>query len=123
MTTFAAALRTARQAHRPPLSQSKLAERAGFYHSYVSRLETGTRLPTREAVVELGAALDLDPDDFDRLLLAAGFAPKGMQKARPADRVAIEVGQALVSGKLPPEVEAHVRALLGVASHLVRGLA
>jgi transcriptional regulator with XRE-family HTH domain len=42
------------------VSQSKLAERAGLDHSYVSRLESGARTPTRDAVEQLSRALELN---------------------------------------------------------------
>ena len=48
MVTFAPLLREYRDRRR--LSQSRLAEAAGFDHSYVSRLESGTRMPTRDAL-------------------------------------------------------------------------
>lgn len=60
---------------RENLSQSKLAERAGYDHSYVSRLESGVRKPTRECVVRLCETLMLSPLDSQRLLLVAGFMP------------------------------------------------
>lgn len=68
---FGVALRQLRIERR--VSQSKLAERAGFDHSYVSRLESGARTPTRESVTQLAAALMLNPHDTDRLLASAGF--------------------------------------------------
>ena len=71
---FGAALKGYREAGR--ISQSKLAERAGFDHSYVSRLESGARMPTREAVLQIAAALNLEPVHQDALLAAAGFLPR-----------------------------------------------
>lgn len=71
---FGTALKRLREDRR--VSQSKLAERAGFDHSYVSRLESGARTPTRDAVVSLAGSLQLDAKDQDRLLAAAGFLPK-----------------------------------------------
>jgi transcriptional regulator with XRE-family HTH domain len=71
---FGAALKGYREVGR--ISQSKLAERAGFDHSYVSRLESGARTPTREAVLQIAGALDLDPAGQDALLAAAGFLPR-----------------------------------------------
>lgn len=58
-----------------PLSQSKLAEACDFDHSYISRLESGNRMPTREAVLLLGKAMGLQPgsDHFEILLDLAGF--------------------------------------------------
>ena len=40
---FGSLLKTLRERHG--VSQSKLAERADFDHSYVSRLESGARMP------------------------------------------------------------------------------
>jgi transcriptional regulator with XRE-family HTH domain len=61
-------LRTARG-----LAQTKLAWRADFDHSYVSRLEAGHRMPTRDAVDRLARAMDATPPERDALLEAAGF--------------------------------------------------
>lgn len=57
------------------LSQSKLAEFGEFDHSYVSRLEAGTRMPTREAVIRLAKAMELPEGDDrrEKLLDLAGF--------------------------------------------------
>lgn len=68
---FGATLRHYRE--RLHLSQSTLARRAGYDHSYQSRLESGARMPTREAVERLAAALALEPGERDALLHAAGF--------------------------------------------------
>ena len=54
---FGGLLKAMREARR--ISQSKLAERADFDHSYVSRLESGARMPTRDAVERLASALTL----------------------------------------------------------------
>lgn len=71
---FGPALKRAREARK--VSQSKLADRAGFDHSYVSRLEAGARTPTRDAVDRLGEALELPKDEWDALRYAAGFRPE-----------------------------------------------
>ncbi len=70
---FGLSLRSFREARR--VSQSRLAERADFTPSYVSRLEAGARVPTRAAVERLAVALTLTDDDTARLLSAAGFLP------------------------------------------------
>lgn len=72
MSAFAPTLKAMREGRG--LSQSKLAKRAEVSHSYVSRLESGERNPTREAVDRLAAALRLDDEERDDLMLAAGFA-------------------------------------------------
>ncbi len=43
------------------LSQSRLAQAAGFDHSYISRLEAGKRKPSRAAVLALAEVIMLDP--------------------------------------------------------------
>lgn len=70
---FGTTLKKFREARR--VSQSKLAARAGFDHSYVSRLESGARTPTRDAVQQLSGALELERVQQDELLAAAGFLP------------------------------------------------
>lgn len=71
---FGATLKAFREERR--VSQSKLAERAGFDHSYVSRLESGARTPTRDAVEQLAVAMDLERVGQDELLASAGFLPR-----------------------------------------------
>ena len=56
-------------------SQERLAEEADMDHSLVSRLESGQRTPTREAVGKLGDGLRLGDGQRDMLLVLAGFAP------------------------------------------------
>jgi transcriptional regulator with XRE-family HTH domain len=75
MSEFGPLLKGFREARY--LSQSKLADRASLCHSYVSRLESGARMPTRESVDRLAAALKLEPEERDRLLNAAGFLGTG----------------------------------------------
>lgn len=69
--TFGVALRQLREERR--VSQSKVAERAGFDHSAVSRWEAGSRVPSRTAAQRLAAALRLSDADTHRLMAAAGF--------------------------------------------------
>lgn len=57
------------------ISQKRLATEAGFDHSYVSRLEKGTRRASRETAFALALALELDHDATARLLWAGGFTP------------------------------------------------
>lgn len=71
--SFAVALKTYRE--RSGLSQSQLAVEAGFDHSYISRLEAGTRTPRRDCVLTLAERLGLSCLDGDVLLVAAGYAP------------------------------------------------
>lgn len=73
MTTFGEELRRLREARR--WSQTRLAVEARCDHSYVSRLEDGTRQPTREMITVLWMALGADARDLDRLYMAAGYLP------------------------------------------------
>lgn len=72
--TFGETLKQLREVRR--ISQSKLGHRAGFDHSYVSRLEDGTRQPSRATVMALAAALELSDVETDELRQAAGFSPR-----------------------------------------------
>lgn len=96
--TFAALLRDHRTA--AGLSQSALARMAGFDHSYVSRLEDGTRAPSRETVDVLCFALGLSRAARNRLTLAAGHLPVDLA----------ETAHLLVS--VPPAVRAQIDGLL-----------
>jgi transcriptional regulator with XRE-family HTH domain len=62
-------------ARRRVLSQAQLAEMIGFDHSYVSRLESGGRQPSRHAVILLAEALELTGNDRAELFLSANYAP------------------------------------------------
>lgn len=70
---------------RNRISQSKLAEKAGYDHSFLSRLEAGSRMPTRESVERLAQAMELSQEETNLLLLTAGFAtvtPAMLSEAR-----------------------------------------
>lgn len=73
---FGRTLKAARTLRK--LSQSKLAELAGFDHSYVSRLESGGRAPGTETVAALVKTLELDDGWRSRMYMAAGFAPPSL---------------------------------------------
>lgn len=70
--TFASLLRTFRQARN--LTQSSLADTAGYDRSYISYLERGLRNPTRDVVLSIAQVLDLSPIERNSLLLSARFA-------------------------------------------------
>lgn len=73
MNRFGAAL--ARLREQANVSVRQLAARAGYDHSYVSRLEAGRREPSRQAVTDFVAALGLDDDAAAELYAAAGYLP------------------------------------------------
>jgi transcriptional regulator with XRE-family HTH domain len=110
--SFAEALRESRERQR--LSQSRLAAAAGFDHSYVSRLESGSRTPTRDAVTKLGQALSLDDIETDALLAAAGFMPARIENLLAAEPVVGEVLGILQNGGVPEDVREDLRAAISL---------
>lgn len=67
----------ARHRYHAGLSQTQLAKKCGYDHSTISRLESGSRHPSREMVDRLVNELDLDLYDRTRFIAAAGFMPAG----------------------------------------------
>lgn len=115
---FGTALKRYREERR--VSQSKLAERAGFDHSYVSRLESGARTPTREAVLQLATALGLDPSSHDALLAAAGFLPREVSSLLVAEQQVTEVLDVLRDDSVPQEFRDNLRHMLGLLAEQAR---
>lgn len=72
---FATTLRRLRRDRM--ISQSQLANRAGFDHSYLSRLESCQREPSRDAVGRFAEAMQLPEFERSLLFTAAGFTPAG----------------------------------------------
>ncbi len=118
---FGTLLKTLRERHG--VSQSKLAERANFDHSYVSRLESGARMPTREAVDRLGKAMGLDQGSLDALLAAAGFLPKDVTSLLSNEPALGEVLEMLQDETVPTEYRENMRNMLRImvqqARHMV----
>jgi transcriptional regulator with XRE-family HTH domain len=56
------------------MSQSKVAEAAGFDHSYISRLESGARYPTEPAVRDIAFAVGATDQERGMLITAAGYS-------------------------------------------------
>ena len=110
---FATALRMARES--AGLSQSRLAARAGYDHSYVSRLESDTRAPTRDAVLSLGNAMGLAEIERDCLLAAAGFLPLRVENLLASEPVVTEVYAVLNDGTLPGDVREDLRSAIRMA--------
>jgi transcriptional regulator with XRE-family HTH domain len=96
------------------ISQSRLAEAANFDHSYVSRLESGNRAPTREAVSKLADALGLNAGQRDSLLAAAGFMPQRVESLFADEPVLSDVFQLLSNDDIPEPVRMNVRQMLKV---------
>ena len=73
MTSFPALLRRWRATRQ--LTQASLAADAEVSQRHLSCVESGKARPSRQLVLVLGSALELDLRDRNALLLAAGFAP------------------------------------------------
>jgi transcriptional regulator with XRE-family HTH domain len=115
---FGVQLKSLREARR--VSQSKLAERADFDHSYVSRLESGARMPTREAVERLAAAMMLAQIEEDALLASAGFLPRDVTSLLSDEPALGEVLDFLQDDALPAEYRDNMRQVLRLLAEQAR---
>lgn len=120
-TRFATVLKGLRE--QAAVSQSKLAERAGFDHSYVSRLESGSRTPTREAVEQLAKALGADASSEDELLAAAGFLPRELSSLLTEEPEVSAVLGLLQDDRLPSELRQMIREQLRLLSAQIQMIA
>jgi transcriptional regulator with XRE-family HTH domain len=109
---FASTLREYRDRRR--LSQSRLAEAAGFDHSYVSRLESATRMPTRDAVLKLADAMQLSDNERDALLASAGFMPGRIESLFASEPVLSEVLGLLQDREVPADIRDDVRHMISL---------
>lgn len=115
---FGVTLKRYREARR--VSQSKLAERAGFDHSYVSRLESGARTPTRDAVQQLAEALGLEALQQDELLASAGFLPHEVSSLLSGEPEITAVLALLQSTSMPEDYRQTMRQVLRVIADQAR---
>lgn len=115
---FGVTLKKYREARR--VSQSKLAARAGFDHSYVSRLESGARTPTRDAVEQLAIALDLEPVNRDELLASAGFLPGELSSLLSGEPEITEVLGLLQNDHVPEAYRDSMRQVLRLLAEQAR---
>lgn len=97
---FAQTLATLRQ--RYEVSQSQLALRAGYDHSYISRLEAETRRPTRTSIENIVTALRCTPLERDVLLAAGGFLPDEERLLSTCDPATRSLQATLEA--VPPEI-------------------
>ena len=120
---FGVTLKRFRETRR--VSQSKLALRAGFDHSYVSRLESGARQPTRDAVEQLAQALELEQVNCDELLASAGFLPGEVSSLLSGEPEITEVLGLLQNNQVPEAYRDSMRQVLRLlaeqARHVMRG--
>jgi transcriptional regulator with XRE-family HTH domain len=89
-----------------------LSDRAGFDFSYVSRLETGSRRPSREAVEKLNDAFELEGADREPLRVAAGFAPNDPLSYFSADPVIGQLAELLGNRDIPAHIRDNVRTVV-----------
>jgi len=115
---FGATLKQFREHRR--VSQSKLAERAGFDHSYVSRLESGARTPTRDAVQQLSQALELERLQQDELLASAGFLPREISSLLSGEPEITEVLGLLQNNQMPDAYRDSMRQVLRLLADQAR---
>jgi len=115
---FGVTLKKFREGRR--VSQSKLAARAGFDHSYVSRLESGARTPTRDAVEQLAIALDLEPINRDELLASAGFLPGELSSLLSGEPEITEVLGLLQNNHVPEAYRDSMRQVLRLLAEQAR---
>jgi transcriptional regulator with XRE-family HTH domain len=110
---FASTLKTFRQ--RACISQAKLGRICDFDHSYISRLESGNRYPSREAVERIAAAMNLGEDDHALLLHAAGFVSD--DERSPMSPLAVEVHSLLSDERTPLQYRMMVAQVVSALVH------
>lgn len=116
-TLFGRLLRSHRQSRR--MSMTKLAALSDIDHSYVSRIESGGRIPHPKTIRKLSDALDLSADEFNALFFAANRVDIGNQAGPNAARVAMAIF------RLTPESDidsATADLLIDVISRIVSAL-
>jgi transcriptional regulator with XRE-family HTH domain len=106
LADFRALVKAHRDARR--WSQERLAFEAEMDHSLVSRIESGQRNPTRDAIGKLARGLELDRERTEALHLAAGLLPGTI------DAGDLRAAVALVREVSPAELAA-ARALIATA--------
>lgn len=107
---FRGLLKRHREARR--WSQERLAAEAEMDHSLVSRLESGQRSPTRDAIGKLARGLELAPEQKDRMLIAAGFFPDQPENAVSDEPAVTRIYRILRDERTPEPVRDNLRQLL-----------
>ena len=97
---FGQALRAFREGRG--VSQAELGRRLGMSHATVSRLESGSRRPSRVMALRIAHALGLSDDERAQLLVAAGYWPTVSNGNGQA--VLAEIGLYLADRRLPDAV-------------------
>jgi dTDP-glucose pyrophosphorylase/transcriptional regulator with XRE-family HTH domain len=88
------------------LTREVLAGQVSLHASYIYRLETGERRPSREVVLSLAEALEVEGQALDMWLLAAGLAPaKPFAEARGAVRTRGGVNRQMAGTEEPASLQ------------------
>lgn len=93
------------------ISQAQLGRLVDMNHSYISRLEAGERLPSRETAERIATALGHGPESptYGALLYAAGFRTAGTLPPTTPNEV-LEFARLLDDAT--PETRAHMLATI-----------
>lgn len=103
-------------------SRNNLAHEVGVDPSYLTRIEHGDREPPRLHIVEaLARALRLPVQDFNRLLVAAGYAPLSVVQLGAWDDALQAVADVLNDVHLSAEERAQFRDVVRLLSARWRG--
>lgn len=101
------------------MSQSRLAKLAGCNHSFVSRLESGGRLPHREMLEAFCRVLRLTDAQRADLTSAFGFLPDDVALLLETEPEVARLYRALTGDRTPEDVKQAVRqSLASVATWL-----
>jgi transcriptional regulator with XRE-family HTH domain len=95
------------------MSQRALARAAKINPAIVNRLESGDRAPSGpEQVRALARGLNLDAEQSDRLLGAAGYWPDAFRSLGPLDHTLLRVARLLANPQLAKADQARFRQVI-----------
>jgi len=116
MADFGAAVRSARL--EAGISLNQLARRAGVDPAYIHRIESNklerAPLPRRQVVLAIAAALNLDPQATDVLLVQAGYVPEALVQLGGWDQTLARVAERLADPHLSGPAKAELREVLRI---------
>lgn len=72
-------------------------------------------MPTREAVIKLSKAMNLEALDSDRLLASAGFMPENIENLLAAEPIVGEILGLLQDREVPRDVREDLRSAISMA--------
>lgn len=108
--TFARCLMEMRGISR--MSQDRLAGLTGYDRSYITRLELGQRVPSRDAVLRLAEAMQISEANRNKMLVAAGYAPSDEKDLPERDPVVDALVALLADPMVTNEVRDDVRNMV-----------